>query len=182
MAPKSNDFQDELLYRQAFFHFAPHYLANRTVDKDFPGGRCSDERLQPITSPARTFPGPRRIVNGVLDWVKVNIKAKIITSQFGQVQGLHIMADWDPEIRKASTYLPEAQALETARTRCWLRERRRAQPAAERKPQRFNSRRFLSDDTSQAIPRDGLTCVWAANVGWPTGSSAGWLRRPQPCD
>ncbi len=34
-SPKSNDFQDQLLYKQVFFHFAAHYLANRTVDKNF---------------------------------------------------------------------------------------------------------------------------------------------------
>src|SRR5580704_12116633 len=34
-APKSNDFQDELIYKAAFFHFAAHYLANRSVDKNF---------------------------------------------------------------------------------------------------------------------------------------------------
>jgi carboxyl-terminal processing protease len=47
-----------------------------------------------------------------LDWLKVNIKEKVITSQFGQLQGLRTLADWDPEIQKALTFLPEAQALE----------------------------------------------------------------------
>jgi carboxyl-terminal processing protease len=28
------------------------------------------------------------------------------------LQGLRTLADWDPEIQKALTYLPEAQALE----------------------------------------------------------------------
>ena len=46
------------------------------------------------------------------DWLKISIKEKIFTSQFGQLQGLHVMADWDPMIQKALTYLPEAQALE----------------------------------------------------------------------
>jgi len=47
-----------------------------------------------------------------VDWLKVNIKEKIVTSQFGQLQGLRTLADWDPEIQKALTFLPEAQALE----------------------------------------------------------------------
>jgi len=34
-SPKNSRFQDELLYKDVFFHFAPVYLANRTVDKDF---------------------------------------------------------------------------------------------------------------------------------------------------
>jgi len=51
-------------------------------------------------------------INGVSDWLKTRIKEKIVTIQFGQLQGLRILADWDPEIQKAVTYLPEAQALE----------------------------------------------------------------------
>ena len=51
-------------------------------------------------------------MNGVQDWVKARIKDKIVTIQFGQLQGLRTLADWDPEIQKALTFLPEAQALE----------------------------------------------------------------------
>jgi carboxyl-terminal processing protease len=47
-----------------------------------------------------------------MDWLKVAIKEKIVTIQFGQLQGLRTRADWDPEIQKALTFLPEAQALE----------------------------------------------------------------------
>ena len=32
-----------------------------------------------------------------MDWLKVNIKEKIVTIQFGQLQGLRTLADWDPE-------------------------------------------------------------------------------------
>jgi carboxyl-terminal processing protease len=51
-------------------------------------------------------------LNGVSDWLKANIKDKIVTIEFGQLQGLRTLADWDPEIQKALTFLPEAQALE----------------------------------------------------------------------
>ena len=47
-----------------------------------------------------------------MDWLKIGIKDKIVTIQFGQSQGLRTRADWDPMIQKALTYLPEAQALE----------------------------------------------------------------------
>ena len=33
--PKTNRFQDELLYKDVFFHFAPVYVATHTVDKNF---------------------------------------------------------------------------------------------------------------------------------------------------
>jgi carboxyl-terminal processing protease len=42
----------------------------------------------------------------------MSIKDKIVTIQAGQLQGLRTRADWDPEIQKALTFLPEAQALE----------------------------------------------------------------------
>jgi len=47
-----------------------------------------------------------------MDWLKISIKDKIFTIQFGEIEGLRSRADWDPEIQKALTYLPEAQALE----------------------------------------------------------------------
>ncbi len=51
-------------------------------------------------------------ISGVNDWLKTSIKQYVLTSQFGQLQGLRVMADWDPEIQKALSFLPEAQALE----------------------------------------------------------------------
>jgi carboxyl-terminal processing protease len=110
-SPKSNHFQDELGYRGVFFHFAPHYLSNRTVDKTF---QVDDAVLadfkQFLTS--QDVPFTEKDIADNLDWVKINIKEVIVTSQFGQLQGLRVRADWDPEIQKALTFLPEAQALE----------------------------------------------------------------------
>jgi carboxyl-terminal processing protease len=47
-----------------------------------------------------------------MDWLKTSIKADIMTTQFGQLQGLRIRADWDPMIAQALNYLPEATTLE----------------------------------------------------------------------
>jgi carboxyl-terminal processing protease len=110
-SPKSSHFQDELLFKSVFFHFASHYLANRTVDRNF-------QVDEPVLSEFRQFLTSQNIawtndeLNGVMDWLKVSIREKIITSQFGQLQGLRTLADWDPMVQKALTYLPEAQALE----------------------------------------------------------------------
>jgi carboxyl-terminal processing protease len=109
--PKSNPFMDTLLYRDAFFHFAPHYLVNHTVGSDF---KVDDVTLgefkqfltsQNITWTNEDFTGP-------IEWIKTNIKAELVTSQSGQLQGLRARADWDPMIQKALTFLPQAQALE----------------------------------------------------------------------
>jgi carboxyl-terminal processing protease len=110
-SPKNSHFQDSLLYKDAFFHFAPVYLANRTVDKNFQvDAAVLVEFKKYLTS--QNIPWTDADLNGVMDWVKIGIKDKIFTIQFGQLQGLRVRADWDPEIQKALTFLPEAQALE----------------------------------------------------------------------
>jgi carboxyl-terminal processing protease len=109
--PKSNHFQDVLLEHYAFFNFASHYLANRTVDKSFQvDDAVMNEFRQFLNSQQITF--TEQDLNGVSDWLKANIKADIFTTQFGQEQGLRVRADWDPMISQAISYLPQAQALE----------------------------------------------------------------------
>jgi len=109
--PKSTPFMDSLLIHDVFFHFAPHYLANRTVDKDFKvDDAVLGEFKQFLTS--QNVAWTNEDFNGPSDWIKANIKAKIMQIQFGQLQGLRTQADWDPMIQKAVTFLPEAQALE----------------------------------------------------------------------
>ena len=109
--PKSDPFQDQLLYHSTFFHFAAHYLANRTVDKNFQvDDAVLAEFKQFLTS--EDVPFTDKDIADNSDWLKTSIKEKIVTSQFGQLQGLRVMADWDPMIQKALTFLPEAQALE----------------------------------------------------------------------
>jgi len=110
--PKSNKFQDSLLYKSIFFHYAAHYLSTHpAVDRNF---QVDDAVLadfkQFLTS--KEIVWTDKDLNDVKDWLKVSIKDKVITSQFGQLQGLRTMADWDPMIQKALTFLPEAQALE----------------------------------------------------------------------
>src|ERR1700756_4701063 len=110
-SPKSNRFQEDLQIHAAFFRFAPHYLANRTVDHNFQvDDAVMNEFRQFLNSQQITF--SEQDLKGVSDWVKANIKAEIFTTQFGQEQGLRVRADWDPMISQAINYLPQAQALE----------------------------------------------------------------------
>jgi carboxyl-terminal processing protease len=110
-SPKSNHFEDELLYKDVFFHFAPIYVASHSVDKSFQvDNGVMDEFKKYLTSQNIEFTDAD--INGVSDWLKARIKDKIVTIQFGQLQGLRTLADWDPMIQKALTYMPEAQALE----------------------------------------------------------------------
>jgi carboxyl-terminal processing protease len=110
-SPKSNHFQEDLLYKDVFFHFAPVYMAKHTVDKNFQVDEAVlGEFKQYLTS--QNIQWTDSDLNGVMDWLKMSIKYKIVTIQFGQSQGLRMQADWDPMIQKALTYLPEAQALQ----------------------------------------------------------------------
>jgi carboxyl-terminal processing protease len=109
---KSNRFQDSLLQHYAFFNFSKHYLAtHNSVGKDFV---VDDAVMQEF----RTFLKAQNIeytdqdIAGVQDWLKESIKSELFTSQFGQLEGLKVRAEWDPQIAKAVTFLPEAQTLQ----------------------------------------------------------------------
>ena len=109
---KTNRFQDLLLQRYAFFNFSKHYIAvHNSVSKDF---TVDDAVLQEF----KTFLKSQNIeytdsdIVGVQDWVKESIKSELFTSQFGQLEGLKVRAEWDPQIAKAISYMPEAQSLQ----------------------------------------------------------------------
>ncbi len=109
--PIANPFQSLLFQRYAFFDFAHHYLANHTVTENF---QVDDAVLTQFKDflKANNIDYTDADINGVKDWLVAQIKADIFTSQFGQTQGLKVRAEWDPQIAKALTYMPEAQALE----------------------------------------------------------------------
>ncbi len=109
--PKTNRFQDELLYKDVFFHFAPVYVANHTVGKDF---QVDDAVLTDFKKflTSQDVDWTDADINGVSDWLKAHIKKDIVTIQFGQLAGLRTLTDWDPMVQKALAYMPEAQALE----------------------------------------------------------------------
>ena len=109
--PTSNAFQANLLIHYTFFNFAKHYLADRSVNKDFV---VDDAVLQQFKDflKANQVEYTDQDIAGVSDWVKASIKAEIFTTQFGQMEGLKVRAQWDPQISKALTFMPQAQALE----------------------------------------------------------------------
>jgi carboxyl-terminal processing protease len=108
---KATPFQSNLLRNYAFFNFSKNYLATHTVSRSFV---VDDAVLQNF----KDFLKSQQIdytdadIAGALDWVKESIKSELFTSQFGQLEGLKVRAEWDPQIAKAIDYLPAAQALE----------------------------------------------------------------------
>jgi carboxyl-terminal processing protease len=108
---KSDHFQDVLILHYGFFDFTKHYLSNHTVGKDLV---VDDALLQQFRDflKAQKIEYTDKDFNDNLDWVKASIKAELFTTQFGLAQGLQVRANWDPQINKALSFMPEAQALE----------------------------------------------------------------------
>ncbi|MGD1107319.1 MAG: S41 family peptidase, partial [Terracidiphilus sp.] len=109
--PTTNRFQDELVYKDVFFHFAPVYVATHTIDKNF---QVDDTVLNDFKKflTSQNVDWTDGDIGDSSDWIKAQIKKDIFTIQFGQLTGLRVIADWDPMVQKALTYMPEAQALE----------------------------------------------------------------------
>ena len=109
---KSNHVEDTLLQHYAFFNFSKHYLASHpSVPKDF---QVDDAVLQQFKDfiKAKSIDVSEADIQANLDWVKESIKSDLFTSQFGQMEGMRVRADWDPQIQKALSFMPQAQALE----------------------------------------------------------------------
>jgi carboxyl-terminal processing protease len=108
---KTNRIEGTLLQNYAFSHFSTHYLATHTVAKDF---QVDDAILQQFRDFLKTekIEATDADIAANTDWIKASIKSELFTSQFGQNEGLRVRAEWDPQINKALTFMPEAQALE----------------------------------------------------------------------
>jgi carboxyl-terminal processing protease len=109
--PLGNHFQSSLIQHYAFFDFSKHYLATHTVSRDFVVDDAILKQFKDFLK-ANKVDYTDADIAGVMDWVKANIKAELFTSQFGQLEGAKVRAQADPEINKATTFLPEAMALE----------------------------------------------------------------------
>jgi len=109
--PKTTRMQDTLLYHYSFFNFSRHYLASHTVTHDFKVDDAVLTQFKQMLGTDGVEYNPDEFT-GVQDWIKMEIKAELFTSQFGQTEGMKIRTDADPEILKAITFLPKAEALE----------------------------------------------------------------------
>jgi carboxyl-terminal processing protease len=131
--PKSNHFQDVLDAHNVFFNFTRHYLANRTVDKNFEVDNAVLDQFRQFLT-AQNIAYTDQDLNNVTDWLKMNIKSSIITSQFGEQEGLRVRANWDPMISQGLNYMPQAVALEQTAEKAEAQKQNtahNAMPAAE---------------------------------------------------
>jgi carboxyl-terminal processing protease len=108
---KANHFEDEMLLHYAFSNFSTHYMANHTVTKET---MVDDAMLQEFKNflTAQKIPYTDKDLADNLDWVKARIKTELFTAQFGTSFGSQVITEWDPQVQKALSYMPEALALE----------------------------------------------------------------------
>jgi carboxyl-terminal processing protease len=85
--------------------------AHNSVSKDF---TVDDAVLQEFKNflKSQNIDYTDQDIAGVEDWVKESIKSDLFTTQFGQLEGLKVRAEWDPQIAKAITYIPAAESLQ----------------------------------------------------------------------
>jgi carboxyl-terminal processing protease len=108
---KSNHFEDEMLIHYAFFDFSKHYLANHTVTKELVVDDALQQQFKDFLKAQKIDFTDKEFADN-LDWVKARIKTELFTSAFGQAAGSEVITEWDPQINKALSYMPEALALE----------------------------------------------------------------------
>jgi carboxyl-terminal processing protease len=109
--PQTSKFEDELLFKDVFFHFAPLYVSKHGPDKNFQvDDAVMKDFEQYLTS--RDIAWTSVEINDSADWIKPQIKQEITTIWFGEKDGLRTLKQSDPDIEKAIGYLPQAQALE----------------------------------------------------------------------
>lgn len=108
---KGNHAQDTLLQHYAFLNFSKHYLANHTVEKSLVVDDALLTQFKDFVRSEKIEVSDKDITDN-MEWVAASIKAELFTSQFGQSERMRVMASWDPQINKALTFMPEAQALE----------------------------------------------------------------------
>jgi carboxyl-terminal processing protease len=108
---KTNHFEEQVLIHNDFFNFASHYLANHTVTKDLVVDQPLLQQFEDFLKADKIDFTDKDVADN-LDWLKARIKSDLFTSALGQSCGLQVITQWDPQIVKALSFMPEAQALE----------------------------------------------------------------------
>jgi carboxyl-terminal processing protease len=110
---KSDHFQDVTLQHYAFFNFSKRYLSTHTVTKDMVVDEAMLQEFKNfLKSPDVKVEYTDKDFADNIEWTKAMIKKELITSQFGQTLGNQVITEWDPQVQKALTFMPEALALE----------------------------------------------------------------------
>ncbi len=109
--PKPVHIQRVLVAHYTFFDFAQRYLASHQVAKD---AVVTPEMLDSF----KAFLKEKNVaytdaeMAPVLDWIKANILAELLSTAYTEEDGARARAGWDPEIKKALGLMGQATALE----------------------------------------------------------------------
>jgi carboxyl-terminal processing protease len=107
---KTNHFEDEMLMHYAFSDFSRHYLSSHTVGKDMVVDDALQQQFKDYLKSQKIDFTDQEFADN-LDWVKARIKTELFTAQFGEEVGSQVITEWDPQVNKALTFMPEAVAL-----------------------------------------------------------------------
>ena len=109
--PLKGNHTEALLIPYAFFDFSKHYIATHPITHDFV---VDDAVISAFKNELRTdkIDVSDADLQANMDWIKMSIKEELFTNQFGEAEGQKVRAEWDPQIVKSLTLLPQAQALE----------------------------------------------------------------------
>ncbi len=107
---KTNDFQDELLQKYAFFNFSKHYVIDHQVTKQFEVDDAVMQEFRKFLDDQK-IPFTEAELAQNNEWLRSNIKAELFINEFGQEAGLIVHAESDPEVEKALDLLPQAKQL-----------------------------------------------------------------------
>ncbi len=110
--PKSTKLEDEIYIKSAYMHFAPRFLAFKTVDKNFVVDDAVMKDFKEYLRNDRKINFTDEEFKQAEDYIKTSLKSEIFTIQFGQKTGLRVLRDWDPVLQKALSFMPEAEELE----------------------------------------------------------------------
>jgi carboxyl-terminal processing protease len=109
--PKTSKFEDELSYKDVFFRFGPVYTATHSAGENFQvDDAVMSEFKKFLTTQNVDFTDAD--ISASSDWIKTRIKEMVVEIQTGEQAALRARYDSDPQVVKALTYMPEAQALE----------------------------------------------------------------------
>lgn len=109
--PKAQQIQRVLVAHYTFFDFSQQYLSNHQVAKDATvTPEILDAYKQFLHSKDIQFTDAQ--LAPVLDWVKANILAELLSNAYTEEDGARARAEWDPEVKKAVEVMSQAAALE----------------------------------------------------------------------
>lgn len=107
-----NNFQQDMLDRQAFFDYADEYLSQHdTVPQTWVPNDATLKDFVAYFASKHVDLNPADVATNAT-WLKQQIRFRVISSLYGLDDGLKTVMEQDPEVLKAVSLLPQADTLE----------------------------------------------------------------------